>query len=53
VGADAFEVLWRRTDGQERWARLMALPVAGTLARWVYNVFAVLLYRWNRLRKRW
>jgi predicted DCC family thiol-disulfide oxidoreductase YuxK len=53
VGAEAFGVLWGRTKGQEGWARLIALPFMSTLTRWCYNAFAALLYRWNRVRKRW
>ena len=53
VGTEAFEVLFARTKGQHAWARLIALPFISTLARWGYNVFAALLYRWNRIMRRW
>jgi predicted DCC family thiol-disulfide oxidoreductase YuxK len=53
VGADAFAVLWRRTEGQQRWARFIQAPLARSVAQVAYNLFAALLYRWNRARKRW
>lgn len=53
VGADAFTVLWRETPGQRWGARVAALPGIATLARWAYDGFAALLYRWNRARGRW
>lgn len=53
VGPDAFGVLWRHTNGQRSWARVISLPFISMLARWCYNAFAALLYRWNRARNRW
>jgi len=53
VGTEAFGVLWRHTRGQEGWARIAGLPLIRTLARWGYNAFAALLYRWNKLNQRW
>lgn len=53
IGADAFEVLWRHTPGQTRWARVIRLPVLRVLSRWLYNVFAAGLYALNRARRRW
>lgn len=53
VGSEAFEALWGLTPGQGRLARVSGLPVVRTLFRWVYNGFAAILYRWNRLNGRW
>lgn len=53
VGVEAFGVLWRHTDGQHAWARIIGLPLVRTIARWTYNAFAAGLYRWNRIMKRW
>lgn len=53
VGAEAFEALWAITPGQGGLARFSRLPVVRTLLRWAYNGFAALLYRWNRLNRRW
>lgn len=53
VGADAFAVLWSKTPGQRVLGRLVHLPVIRVIAQWAYNVFARLLYAWNKSKKRW
>lgn len=53
VGADAFAELWGRTDGQRKLARFVRLGGVRTLARWLYNAFAKVLYHWNRWRRHW
>lgn len=53
VGAAAFAALWRETPGQRVLGRLTAAPILSTLARWLYDAFAALLYAWNRHHKRW
>jgi predicted DCC family thiol-disulfide oxidoreductase YuxK len=53
VGSEAFAELWSRTPGQRWLAWLVRVPVARSLARWLYNGFARLLYRWNRRKDRW
>ena len=53
VGSEAFTALWSRTAGQRWLGRLCAMPVLRTLSRWAYDAFAALLYRWNRMRRRW
>lgn len=53
VGSEAFEALWSLTPGQGRLARVSRLPVLRPLFRWAYNGFAAMLYRWNRLNRRW
>lgn len=53
VGVEAFALLWKYSP-RERWkARLIMLPVVKQLATVFYNVFAALLYRWNRMKKHW
>ena len=53
VGADAFAELWSKTPGQGAWARVVRAPGVRSLSRWLYNGFAALLYRWNRINGRW
>jgi predicted DCC family thiol-disulfide oxidoreductase YuxK len=53
VGADAFAVIWQRTDGQRWLGRLVQLPLIRPLTAWLYNWFAARLYAWNRRNGRW
>jgi predicted DCC family thiol-disulfide oxidoreductase YuxK len=53
VGADALRTLWARTPGQGPLAWITGLPLVNLLARGAYNVFAKLLYSWNRANRRW
>ncbi len=53
VGADAFAYLWSQTRGQQWLARLLQLPVLRQLVQLAYNLFARVLYRWNRAKKHW
>ena len=53
VGAEAFRALWAHTPGQKRLASFLGLSPVRILARWSYNLFAALLYAWNRARRRW
>jgi predicted DCC family thiol-disulfide oxidoreductase YuxK len=53
VGADAFTCLWSQTRGQRRLAKLSRLPGLKQLTHSAYNLFAHLLYRWNRTKGRW
>ena len=53
VGADAFTRLWSQTPGQRWLAKLFQLPVLRSFAQTAYNVFARLLYRWNRAKRHW
>jgi predicted DCC family thiol-disulfide oxidoreductase YuxK len=53
VGADAFTTLWSQTPGQRWLARLLRLPVLKQLTHLAYNVFARLLYQWNRAKRHW
>ncbi len=53
VGADAFTCLWSQTRGQRRLAKLLRLPGLKQLTHSAYNLFARLLYLWNRTKGRW
>ena len=53
VGSNAFSALWKLTPGQRRLARVSNLPIFRDVFRWLYNGFAAVLYRWNRLNGRW
>ncbi|MGH8195964.1 MAG: DCC1-like thiol-disulfide oxidoreductase family protein [Woeseiaceae bacterium] len=53
VGSDAFAELWSKTPDQRSLARIVRAPVLGSCSRLLYNVFAALLYRWNRTKGRW
>jgi predicted DCC family thiol-disulfide oxidoreductase YuxK len=53
IGADAFRALWARTPGQGRLAKFTGLPLVHLLTNRIYNVFAALLYAWNRACRRW
>jgi predicted DCC family thiol-disulfide oxidoreductase YuxK len=53
VGADAFLDLWSQTPGQRWLANLLRLPILKQLTRLAYNLFARLLYRWNRAKRHW
>jgi len=53
VGADAFTRLWSQTRGQRWLAKLVRLPVLKQFTHLAYNVFARLLYRWNRAKGHW
>jgi len=53
VGAEAFAALWRQTAQMQMLATLLELPGIRSVASLAYNVFAAVLYRWNRWRGRW
>jgi predicted DCC family thiol-disulfide oxidoreductase YuxK len=53
VGADACAELWSKTPGQNAWARIARMAGLRHLWRWLYNGFAAVLYRFNRLNRRW
>jgi predicted DCC family thiol-disulfide oxidoreductase YuxK len=53
IGVDAFAELFQRTVGQRWLGRLLRLPGLHLLARWGYNLFARLLYRWNLWLRHW
>jgi predicted DCC family thiol-disulfide oxidoreductase YuxK len=53
VGANALAALWVRTPGQQFWGRIANWPVASAFFSVAYNIFAKVLYRWNRWKKHW
>jgi predicted DCC family thiol-disulfide oxidoreductase YuxK len=53
IGADAFTRLWSQTPSQRWLASLLRLPVLKQITNLAYNVFARLLYQWNRAKKHW
>lgn len=53
VGWEAFIALWSHSPKEQWKAQLGALPGIRTLCNLGYNLFANLLYRWNRWRKHW
>jgi predicted DCC family thiol-disulfide oxidoreductase YuxK len=53
VGADAFVRLWSQTPGQRWLSALLRFPVFRQLTQLAYNLFARLLYRWNRAKRHW
>ena len=53
IGADAFTRLWSQTPNQRWLASLLRLPVLKQLTQLAYNIFARLLYRWNRAKRHW
>jgi len=53
IGAACAVEIWRRTPG-DRWLGWLAgLPVIRPVARFLYDQFAALLYRWNRKKGHW
>jgi predicted DCC family thiol-disulfide oxidoreductase YuxK len=53
IGAAAIGALWSKTAPRQRLAAFIRMPLIRVLAGWLYNAFAAVLYRWNRLRGRW
>jgi predicted DCC family thiol-disulfide oxidoreductase YuxK len=53
VGSEAFRALWARTEGHRPLARLLGFPLINKVAQWAYNIFAAMLYAWNRAHRRW
>lgn len=53
VGFDAFLTIWRNTPEEVWKARLFGVPGVRQLCSVGYNLFAALLYRCNRFKRRW
>ena len=53
IGFDAFLTIWRHSPKEHWKATLLGLPVIKSLMSLLYNIFARLLYRWNRSKKHW
>ncbi|MCB1935802.1 MAG: DUF393 domain-containing protein [Nitrosomonas sp.] len=53
IGADAFIFLWLRTPKLRWLGKISQFPVIKPIFQLSYNLFAKLLYRWNRSLKHW
>ncbi len=53
VGADCAIAIWLRTPGDAWLGRFVGLPIIRQLARVGYNLFADLLFAWNRWMGHW
>jgi predicted DCC family thiol-disulfide oxidoreductase YuxK len=53
VGADVALAVWKLTPGQGWLATVLGSPVTRPLTRLGYNMFAELLYAWNRSKRHW
>lgn len=53
VGADALATLWLATPGQRWLGRVVRSRLVKPIAHAAYNVFARILYGWNRRRGNW
>ncbi|MFK0689916.1 thiol-disulfide oxidoreductase DCC family protein [Mesorhizobium sp. IMUNJ 23033] len=53
VGADVAIAVWKATPGEGWLAALFGNPLLLPLTRFAYDLFADLLYAWNRRKGRW
>lgn len=53
IGADVVIALWRRTSGQGGLAKLFGNPITRPITRLGYNMFAEVLFAWNKRRGHW
>lgn len=53
VGFEAFLAIWRNSPKETWKARALGLPIIKHLCIVAYNMFAALLYKWNRSKKHW
>jgi len=53
VGYDAFITLWNHSPNEKWKAKLSSLPVINQTLNIIYNIFAKLLYKWNRHKNHW
>lgn len=53
VGFDAFLAIWGNSPKEIWKEKLFGVPGVKHFCRLIYNVFAALLYRWNKSKKRW
>lgn len=53
VGIDALITLWGQSSNQNWKAGILQIPLVHGISRVSYNIFARLLYWWNRYQKRW
>lgn len=53
IGVDAFITIWKQTPRDQWKATIISLPVIKQLATVNYNIFARILYKWNRALRHW
>jgi predicted DCC family thiol-disulfide oxidoreductase YuxK len=53
IGFDAFLAIWRNSPNEGAKATLLGQPIVRHLCRISYNLFAALLYQWNKYLKHW
>jgi predicted DCC family thiol-disulfide oxidoreductase YuxK len=53
IGIEAFITIWKHSPGEHWKATIISLPVIKQLATVSYNVFARILYIWNRSLGHW
>lgn len=53
IGVDAFITLWKHSPGEHWKAAMVSLPVIKQLVTFGYNIFAKVLYKWNRALGHW
>lgn len=53
VGFDAFLTIWRNSPKETWKATFFGLPGVKQLSRIGYNIFAKMLYKWNKSKKHW
>ena len=53
IGFDAFLAIWRNSPTESWKYKVFGLPVLRHLCCFVYNLFAIALYRWNKREKHW
>ena len=53
VGFEAFITIWQHSPSENWKAKVSSFPIMRQLLNIFYNIFAFLLYRWNKLNKNW
>ncbi|ADJ28591.1 thiol-disulfide oxidoreductase DCC family protein [Nitrosococcus watsonii] len=53
VGIEAFETIWRHSSNEHWKAKIVSLPIVKQISIFLYDMFAEILYRWNRWKQHW
>lgn len=53
VGFEAFLEIWRNSPTEYWKATVFSLPIISQIGTVSYNLFAAVLYQWNRVTKHW
>lgn len=53
IGFDAFLAIWRNSPSEVWKSKVFGLPIIKQLCRVSYNIFAAILYKWNRAKRHW